>query len=64
MVPQQVSFVERASLSQRVPYQRFHCTCFEKGGEEERKVGIKLTESKDVGSTSVWIEERKLRQTR
>ena len=26
MVPQQVSFVERLSLSQRVPYQRFHCT--------------------------------------
>ena len=25
MVSQQVSFVERASLSQRVPYQRFHC---------------------------------------
>ena len=25
MVPQQVSFVERSSLSQRVPYQRFHC---------------------------------------
>ena len=25
MVPQQVSFVERLSLSQRVPYQRFHC---------------------------------------
>ena len=24
MVPQQVSFVERSSLSQRVPYQRFH----------------------------------------
>ena len=28
MVPQQVSFVERSSLSQRVPYQRFHCTAF------------------------------------
>ena len=27
MVPQQVSLVERLSLSQRVPYQRFHCTC-------------------------------------
>ena len=26
MVPQQVSFVERLSLSQRVPYRRFHCT--------------------------------------
>ena len=26
MVPQQVSFVERSSLSQRVPYRRFHCT--------------------------------------
>ena len=25
MVPQQVSFVERSSLSQRVPYRRFHC---------------------------------------
>ena len=25
MVPQQVSFVERLSLSQRVPYRRFHC---------------------------------------
>ena len=25
MVLQQVSFVERLSLSQRVPYQRFHC---------------------------------------
>ena len=25
MVPQQVSFVERSSLSQRVPYWRFHC---------------------------------------
>ena len=25
MVPQQVSFVEQSSLSQRVPYQRFHC---------------------------------------
>ena len=25
MVPQQVSFVERLSLSQRVSYQRFHC---------------------------------------
>ena len=24
MVPQQVSFVERSSLSQRVPYRRFH----------------------------------------
>ena len=27
MVPQQVSFVERSSLSQRVPYWRFHCIC-------------------------------------
>ena len=26
MVQQQVSFVERSSLSQRVPYRRFHCT--------------------------------------
>ena len=26
MVPQQVSFVERSSLSQRVPYRRFHCS--------------------------------------
>ena len=26
MVSQQVSFVERLSLSQRVPYQRLHCT--------------------------------------
>ena len=26
MVLQQVSFVERSSLSQRVPYRRFHCT--------------------------------------
>ena len=26
MVPQQVSFVERSSLSQWVPYRRFHCT--------------------------------------
>ena len=26
MVPQQVSFVERLSLSQRVPYWRFHCS--------------------------------------
>ena len=25
MVSQQVSFVERLSLSQRVPYRRFHC---------------------------------------
>ena len=25
MVPQQVSFVERPSLSQMVPYRRFHC---------------------------------------
>ena len=25
IVLQQVSFVERSSLSQRVPYQRFHC---------------------------------------
>ena len=25
MVPEQVSFVERSSLSQRVPYRRFHC---------------------------------------
>ena len=25
MVLQQVSFVERPSLSQRVPYRRFHC---------------------------------------
>ena len=25
MVPQQVSFVERLSLSQRVPYRSFHC---------------------------------------
>ena len=25
MVPQQVSFVERSPLSQRVPYERFHC---------------------------------------
>ena len=25
MVLQQVSFVERLSLSQRVPYRRFHC---------------------------------------
>ena len=25
MVPQQVSFVERSSLSQGVPYRRFHC---------------------------------------
>ena len=25
MVPLQVSFVERSSLSQRVPYRRFHC---------------------------------------
>ena len=28
MVPQQVSFVERFSLSQRVPYRRFHCNSF------------------------------------
>ena len=27
MVPQQVSFVERLSLSQMVPYRRFHCIC-------------------------------------
>ena len=27
MVPQQVSFVERSFLSQRVPYRRFHCIC-------------------------------------
>ena len=33
MVPQQVSFVERLSLSQRVPYRRFHC----KPGREFRK---------------------------
>ena len=26
MVPQQVSFVERLSLSQRVPHRRFYCT--------------------------------------
>ena len=26
MVPQQVSLVERLSLSQRVPYRRFHCS--------------------------------------
>ena len=25
MVPQQVSFVDVSSLSQRVPYRRFHC---------------------------------------
>ena len=25
MVPQQMSFVEKLSLSQRVPYRRFHC---------------------------------------
>ena len=28
MVPQQVSFVERSSLSQRVPYRRSHCFFF------------------------------------
>ena len=28
MVPQQVSLVERSSLSQWVPYQRFHCIMF------------------------------------
>ena len=25
VLPQQVSFVERSSLSQRIPYRRFHC---------------------------------------
>ena len=35
MVPQQVSFVERLSLSQRVPYRRFHCILLtERGGRK------------------------------
>ena len=36
MVLQQVSFVERSSLSQRVSYRRFHCTMYSHYSRESR----------------------------
>ena len=49
MVPQQVSFVERSSLSQRVPYRRFHCILY-----------VSLT---DVGKYTVFLNTRKAHDT-
>ena len=55
MVPQQVSFVERSSLSQRVPYRRFHCSQernllhnrFAGETRRDRAVGIEAIRSVD-----------------
>ena len=53
MVPQQVSFVERSSLSQRVPYRRFHCITV--GGYE-----LKAILSVVKGSTKQFVFSRQL----
>ena len=41
MVPQQVSLVERSSLFQRVPYQRFHCSCLSLSQEHSMSISWK-----------------------
>ena len=49
MVPQQVSFVERSSLSPRVPYLRFHCilkSCLEV--LQKVNTGVRRRKCKDL----------------
>ena len=56
MVPQQVSFVERSSLSQRVPYRRFHCI-LQLGTPVKRPASVKTPVKKEGCGVGMGVAE-------